>query len=142
MNFCSACGTQLSAGTTTCPNCAPVRAAAAPPAAQVFQAPISQADAAGFIGSLFDLSFTTFITSKLIKVLYVLGIGLAAVWALAMVVTGVTQGGVGLFMAVLAPVGFLAGVIYMRVLMEVIMVVFRGSEHLAEIARQGRRPGY
>ncbi len=68
-----------------------------------------------------------------------LGIVGAAIWALIMAGTGISQGGVGLLLALLSPVLFLAGVIYFRVMMEVIMVIFRAAEHLAEIARQGRQ---
>ena len=77
--------------------------------------------------------------AKLIKVLYVLGIVGAAVWALILAGTGISQGGVGLLLALVSPVLFLAGVIYFRMMMEVIMVIFRGAEHLAEIAKQGRQ---
>ncbi len=100
---------------------------------------LNGAEASGFIAALFDLSFTTFITSKLIKVLYVLGIAGAGVWALVMALGGIGQGGVGWLLALAAPVLFLVGVIYMRVMMELIMVIFRSAEHLTEIARQGRR---
>ncbi len=131
MNFCPKCGAPMNPGAAGCPACGPVPAP--------YAAPISQADASGFLASLFDLSFTSFITSKLIKVLYVLGIVGAAVWALIMAGTGISQGGVGLLLALLSPVLFLAGVIYFRVMMEVIMVIFRAAEHLAEIARQGRQ---
>jgi hypothetical protein len=42
-------------------------------------------------------------------------------------------------MLVVAPLVFLATVIYARVLLEIMIMVFRMAEHLAEIARQGRR---
>jgi hypothetical protein len=94
----------------------------------------------GLLSSLFDLSFTTFITSKLIKVLYAMAIAFAALVATALLVSGFSQGAlVGLLMLVVAPVVFLATVIYARVLLEIMIVVFRMAEHLAEIARQGRR---
>jgi len=100
---------------------------------------VTSAEASGFIASLFDLSFTSFITTKLIKVLYVLGIVGAALWALGMAGTGVLQGGFSLILVLISPVLFLIGVIYMRVMMELIMVLFRAAENVTEIARQGRR---
>jgi Domain of unknown function (DUF4282) len=42
-------------------------------------------------------------------------------------------------MLIFAPIVFLAEVIYFRVLLEILMVIFRMAEHLAEIARQDRR---
>lgn len=92
----------------------------------------------GFIGALFDLSFTNFITPRLIKVLFVLGIVAAAFWALSMALAGISQGGFALFLALLSPLLFFVAVIYVRVMMEMIMVIFRASEHIGEIARQGR----
>ena len=108
---------------------------------------VSADDAKGFLGSLFDLSFTNFITTKLIKVLYVLGMILAALTALGMLFSGLaalfsgTAGGIvsAIVGVVLSPLVFLVMVIYMRVGLEVIITIFRATEHLAEIARQTRR---
>lgn len=148
MNFCNKCGGQLNPGASFCPACGAVAPSMATP--QQYQPqpqpqpaplPVSAADASGFIASLVDLSFTAFITPKLVKVLYVLGVGGAALWALVMAGTGIRQGGVGYLFVLVCPILFLVGVIYMRVMMEMIMVVFRAADHLAEIARQGRESG-
>ena len=101
--------------------------------------PASGAEGRGVLSSLFDLSFTTFITSKLIKVLYAMAIALAALVAATLLVSGFSQGTlVGLLMLIVAPIVFLGTVIYARVLLEIMIVVFRMAEHLAEIAQQGR----
>ena len=91
------------------------------------------------MSSLFDLSFTNFITPKLIKVLFVISIVLAAFGALAVVGSAfMTSAIAGIFaLLIVAPLLFLFYVIYARVMMEVLIVIFRGSEHLAEIAKQG-----
>lgn len=103
--------------------------------------PIDTQQAAGFLNSLFDFSFTNFVATRLIKVLYVLAIIGAAFCALAMVVSSFTasivQGIVVLL--IVAPLAFFFMVIYARVMMELLIVLFRMSEHLAEIAQQGRR---
>jgi uncharacterized membrane protein len=95
----------------------------------------------GFFGSLFDLSFTSFITSKLVKVLYVLAIVAAGLGAIGIAVagfqSGTTQGVLALL--IVAPLVFLLGVIWSRVLLELIVVIFRISEHLAAIEQQGRK---
>jgi hypothetical protein len=90
---------------------------------------------------LFDLSFTNFITPKLIKVLFVISIVLAGLGALAVVGSAFMSSAIaGIFaLLIVAPILFLFYVIYARVMMEVLIVIFRGSEHLAEIAKQGRR---
>jgi len=95
----------------------------------------------GFLESLFDFSFTTFITTKLIKVLYGLWVTVAGLFALALFIDGFRAStgveGVALFIG--APLVFLLSVIYGRILLELIIVVFRIAEHTAEIAEQGRR---
>jgi uncharacterized protein DUF4282 len=98
------------------------------------------AQAPGLLSSLFDMSFTTFVTSKLISLLYAMAIAFAALVAAALLVSGFSQGTlVGLLMLIVAPLVFLATIIYARVILEIMIVVFRMAEHLAEIAQQGRR---
>ncbi len=88
----------------------------------------------GFFSSLFDLSFTSFVTTKIIKVIYVLtliGIGL---FALAVVVGAFQESaGLGLFVLIIgAPIGALIYTIYARVFLEFIIQVFRISELLRD----------
>jgi Domain of unknown function (DUF4282) len=145
MAFCAKCGTQLAAGAAACSACgAPTgvgapAAPAQPPARYI--PPINTQQAAGFISSLFDLSFSNFITTKLIKVLFVICIVLAAFGALAIILAGFARGALEGIIAllILAPLLFLFYVIAARVQMEVLIVIFRSSEYLAEIAKQGRR---
>jgi Domain of unknown function (DUF4282) len=143
MAFCAKCGTQLAPGAAACSACsAPTGAgapAAQPPARYV--PPINAQQAAGFLSSLFDLSFSNFITTKLIKVLFVICIVLAAFGALAIILAGFARGALEGIIAllILAPLLFLFYVIAARVQMEVLIVIFRSSEYLAEIAKQGRR---
>jgi len=98
--------------------------------------------AKGFFESLFDFSFTSFITSKIIKMLYGLSIAGAALLALVLITAGFNvSAGTGLFTLIfLAPLVFLLGVIYSRVILELVIVLFRISEHAAEIARQTQGP--
>ena len=121
----------------------PQQAYGAPQAAATpqYAMPVSADEAKGFIGALFDLSFTSFITTKLIKVLYIIAIIFAALYALAALSYGYALGGVaGLIGAlIVSPIVFLAGVIFARVYMELVMVIFRGAEHLAEIAKNTKR---
>lgn len=95
----------------------------------------------GFIDSLMDFSFTSFVTSKIIKLLYGLSIGGAGVLSLILIVTGFGMstlvGFVMLFIG--APLLFIISVIYSRVLLEIVIVIFRVSEHSAEIAANTRK---
>jgi len=116
-------------------------AQAAAPAPARYVSPVNAQEAAGFVSSLFDFSFNNFITTKIIKVLYVISIVLAGLGALAVVGAGFSAGALaGIFsLLIVAPLLFIFYVIYARVIMEVLIVIFRSSEYLAEIAKQGRR---
>lgn len=98
------------------------------------------AEAKSFFGSLFDLSFTSLITSKIIKLLYILSIIVAGLAALSLVISSFAAStAAGIFsLFIFAPLIFIVSVIYARVLLEIIIVIFRISEHAAEIAAQGR----
>jgi hypothetical protein len=140
MAFCKSCGAQMYDNAAVCPSCGQAQVQGSP---AYNAAPAAPAGAApGFLSSLFDLSFTSFITTKLIKVLYVLGMVCSAFMALSFIITGLTQGGmVGLPMVILGPIVFLAFLIYWRVVMEMIILFFRAVEYLGELVRQGRRAG-
>lgn len=118
--------------------------APAPPPAQ---APASQK---GFVAGLFDLSFTTFVTTRVLKVLYVfflLGVAfmlLASVGAglMTVVAGGAGDSGgamlMGFVQIAVAPFVCLFALIYGRILFECIAVFFRVAEHLSEINRKTR----
>jgi uncharacterized membrane protein len=83
----------------------------------------------GFFGSLFDFSFTEFITPRIIKLLFVLAIIISGIAALVLFVSGIAGGGAGAFLAIIgAPLLFLLYVIMARVWLELIMVMF----HIAD----------
>jgi hypothetical protein len=88
----------------------------------------------GFFASLFDISFTSFITTKIIKFLYVLALIVAGLLALAFVISAFTQGvAAGVFtLVVLAPLVSLIYIIYTRVALELIIQIFRITELLRD----------
>lgn len=97
-------------------------------------------DDRGIVSSLFDLSFTHFIAPKLWRVLYALFLVLAGLCGVAVLFTIVgTAGGFfgkigGLLVGVpLGALAFLLMAMYVRVIMEVLIVVFRGVDYLKEI---------
>jgi hypothetical protein len=94
-----------------------------------------------FFASLFDFSFTTLVTSKVIKLLYALSVVAAGFGALGFIIGGFNNSvALGIVMLIIgAPLYFLIVVIYARVLLEIIMVIFQMAEHVAEIAAQSRR---
>jgi hypothetical protein len=89
----------------------------------------------GFFGALFDMSFTSLITTRIIKVLYVLAIVLIGIEAIAWIGAGFHQS-TGLGVAVLfiiAPLVSLVALIYTRVLLEVVIALFRVMENTGEL---------
>ena len=147
MAFCGKCGTQLHDNATFCANCGTSTSVSAQPPASgtpaiAHPAIVSGATASrGFFGSLFDFSFSSFVTGKLIKVLYVLAIILAALGAVGIIVFANSPMSTmnPVVAIIVAPIIFLLYIILARVQLEILIVIFRMSEHLAEIAEQGRR---
>ena len=94
-----------------------------------------------FLQALFDFSFTDFITSKIIKFLYGLSILFAGLTALVFVIVAFKISiGVGILtLLIFAPLAFLLTVIYTRVLLEIIIVIFRIAENISDISKKLER---
>lgn len=92
----------------------------------------------GFFGQLFDLSFKSFITVKIIKLLYVLAIIGSGLIGLILLIGGVStmkySAGAGFLQIVLAPLIALLGIIWSRVFLELTVVLFNIEENTAKIA--------
>lgn len=89
----------------------------------------------GLVGLLFDFSFTDFITTKLIKLMYLVGVGLMGFSALGFLVTSFSQGAVmGIVGLLFTPVFFLLGVAFLRVQLELVMVIFRIADNTSAMA--------
>ena len=92
----------------------------------------------GFFGSLFDIDFTNFVTTKIIKFLFVVAIVLAGLYTLFLIAAGFgADSGIGVVLLLLSPLLFLLMVIYTRVLLELVMVVFRIYENTSVMAGTG-----
>jgi Domain of unknown function (DUF4282) len=146
MAFCAQCGSQLTPGAAACTACgaatgAGAPAAAAAPAPARYVPPVNAQQAAGFINALFDLSFTKFFTPSNIPTLFVITLVLAGLGALGIILSAFNAGATAGIIALLivAPLLFFFEVIYARVIMEVLIVIHRSGDHLADIAKQGRR---
>jgi hypothetical protein len=94
-----------------------------------------------FFGALFDFSFSSFVTTKIVKVLYVLAMIFAGLMWLVYAVIGFSENaGVGLaILFVAGPIFFLFSVIYTRVLLEFFIVIFRVMESNLELVALGRQ---
>lgn len=91
--------------------------------------------AKGFFGSLFDYSFSSFITSRIIKVLYVLTTIVVALWTLVIILVAFKASSTLGILALLigGPIFFLIAMIYARVGLELLIVLFRIHENVHEI---------
>jgi uncharacterized membrane protein len=82
-----------------------------------------------FFKRFFDISMTTFVTPSIIKVLFVISIAVTSLLALLYFILGVFVANEsllgGLFFILLVPVFWLLGIIYWRVLLELVIVLFR-----------------
>jgi hypothetical protein len=94
----------------------------------------------GFLASLFDTSFSSLITPRVIKVIYIISmvvIGVVAVaWIVAAFADSVALGLVVL--VIVAPLVALLYLIYTRVLLEVIIALFRIMESNFELVQLQR----
>lgn len=90
----------------------------------------------GFVGSLFDFSFSSFVTPKIVKVLYVLATIWTALLALLVLIIGFKTGGMagGVFtLIIIEPIFILLALGIYRVVLEAFMVVFRIYEETKKI---------
>lgn len=101
----------------------------------------------GFLKALFNTRFTTLITPRIIRVLYILSIIAIGITAIFIVVAAFADStGLGIAtLLVLAPLGFLLYVIIARVYLEIIIVAFKIKEAADVIAantggQAGRSP--
>lgn len=91
--------------------------------------------ARSFLASLFDLSFSYFITLKLIRWLFVLGLVAGTVLVLAAIVAAFNlHSGIGFLALLFSPLLFLIIAIYLRVTLEVVAIFFRLEENTARMA--------
>jgi hypothetical protein len=102
-------------------------------------------DDRGMISSLFDMSFTHFITPKIQKVLYALMLIASGVAGLGVLTVALGMGGgffgkIGALLVGVPAAGlaFLLLAMYFRVMMEILIVVFKAVEHLRDISSSVR----
>jgi hypothetical protein len=99
---------------------------------------VSSIEAKGLLSGLFDFQFKSFITLKLIRVVYVLEVIGIFIAALFYFIVLVRSGSAGVaFAIILIPIGTLFYLIMARIMTEVIALFFRIGENtsiMAEIA--------
>jgi hypothetical protein len=92
-------------------------------------------DAKSFIESMLDLSFTSFVSTKLIKVIYLLSVILSCISGMALIVSGIYRGvGAGILSLIVAPLVVILEITVARVCLEIVMVLFRIAQDVNKIA--------
>jgi hypothetical protein len=96
---------------------------------------MSSGEAKGLLKSLFDFQFTSLITIKIIRFVYVLMVALFTLGALAFFVAGLASGTVAgvLSALIFVPLGYLVYLILTRMWMEILIVVFRMGDDIHAI---------
>lgn len=91
----------------------------------------------GVVAALFDFSFTTFVTLKLVRAAYILVVVAAGLVALLLMVAGLGRGAiVALGSIVVAALGFVFAITLARIGLEAAAVFFHFGDHTAEVAEQ------
>ena len=94
----------------------------------------------GFLKSLYDFNFSSFVTSKIIRGLYIVTTVLYSLVALLFFLDFARSGNFGIVLAVIVvPLAYLLFLTSARVALEFIMVVFRIGEDL-RVIRDGGTP--
>jgi hypothetical protein len=101
--------------------------------------PASHASAKGFVGSLFDFGFNSFVTPKVVKVVYVLimaGLALAELGYLIFAFKASTVFGI-ISLVILCPLSFFVYLALWRILLELFIVIFRIADDIRSIRERG-----
>jgi hypothetical protein len=87
------------------------------------------------------LQWDRFITPSIIRVFYWLSLAMTALAGMSLVLTALGMMAInfiaGLLMLIAAMVFILAGIIFVRIVCELVMVIFRINEHLGAIRDRG-----
>jgi ABC-type proline/glycine betaine transport system permease subunit len=98
------------------------------------------ADARGFFAALFDFSFTSFVTVKIIKVLYVLiTVVVTLFWLGYSVIAFKASPGGGVVVLILGALFSIVVLAFWRLVLEAFVVVFRMAEDLRAVRERGDR---
>jgi type IV secretory pathway VirB3-like protein len=91
----------------------------------------------GLFASLFDFNISELITPKIIRVLYIIGVVMISIVSVVVFIIGLAQGGVGILMALIgAPLMFILYIIFLRVNMELLIVLFNIHRELKDIRQK------
>jgi hypothetical protein len=99
-------------------------------------------DAKGLLRSLYDFSFTSLITTKIIRFAYIVTVIMLSLGAAFLFIGSLASGQTAgvVFGIILVPLGYLLYLIMARIWMEFLIVVFRIGEDIHAIRVGGNAP--
>lgn len=90
-----------------------------------------------FISSLFDFTFTSYVTPKFLKFLFVVGIIVAILATIVAIITGfMSHIAIGVIVLILSPIIFFLYVLFVRIYIELVMILFRIQADVAKLVEQ------
>jgi hypothetical protein len=93
--------------------------------------PLGADDATGFFKALFDFSFTTFITPKVVKVVYIIATVLLSIAFLIVLISSFSESaGAGVLVLLIGPIAFLLYLAFIRMSLEFMVAIVRMSEDI------------
>jgi hypothetical protein len=93
-----------------------------------------KAEAKGFVGSILDFTFSSFVTPKIIKLFYFLMLAGVALGSTVFLVANLFRGGSAVLVGLIgAPIMLILGAVLARVYVEIIMLAFKVLETLQKI---------
>ena len=96
---------------------------------------------ADFFKALFDFNFSTFVTMKLIKPLYIFFMVMIGLASLFFLLTSMMAGGTGILIALIfVPLYFIFMMVTMRVWMEALVLLFDINDRTEALAAGQQRP--
>ncbi|ROS73657.1 DUF4282 domain-containing protein [Cellulomonas sp. PhB143] len=96
-----------------------------------------QGDAKGLMGSLFDFSFTNYVTPKVVRIVYVIGMVLIALgWLIALISAFAHEWWAGLLVLIIGPIFALLYLILFRILLEFYVAIVQTAETIQKYAHR------
>ena len=90
----------------------------------------------GIVGCLMDLSFQDFVTIRIIPILYIVAIVVAALVSLGIIVSGLSSGhgAAGATALIVGPIMFVFNVLMARIWLELVIAIFRVADNTRRMA--------
>jgi hypothetical protein len=83
------------------------------------------------IKSLFDFKFDKILTAKVIRVLYAIVVIISVIFAIATLISGISEGSIGLI--VFGPLGALLYLMFFRLIFESLIIKFQMAQDIRDI---------